>query len=102
MTTDVPQSPEPSGVGRQAITYVMGSKPKLICLNCQWQVALLVKNPLTNAGDQRVKGSIPGWGRSPGEVSGYPLQYSCWGNSMGRGAWWATVCGVAESQTRLK
>ena len=45
----------------QPITYVMGSKPKLICLNCQWQVALLVKNPLTNAGDQRVEVSIPGW-----------------------------------------
>ena len=86
----------------QPTTYVMGSKPKLICLNCQWQVVLVVKNPLTNARYRRVEGSIPGSGRSAGEGSGYPLQYSCLGNPMGRGAWWATVYGVAKSQTRLK
>ena len=44
-------------------------------------------------------GSIPGWGRSPGEGSGYPLQYSCLKNSMDRGTWLATVCGVTKSQT---
>ena len=44
-------------------------------------------------------GSIPGLGRSPGEGNGYPLQYSCLENSMDRGAWWATVYGVAKSQT---
>ena len=43
-----------------------------------------------------------GSGRSPGEGSGYPLQYSCLENFMGRGAWRATVHGVAKSQTRLK
>ena len=36
-------------------------------------------------------GLIPGWGRSPGERNAYPLQYSCLGNTMDRGAWWATV-----------
>ena len=41
-------------------------------------------------------GLIPGSGRSPGEGSGYPLQYSCLGNSMGRGAWWATVHGITK------
>ena len=41
-------------------------------------------------------------GRSPGEGNGNPLQYSCLENSMDRGAWWATVHGVAKSQTRLK
>ena len=46
-------------------------------------------------------GSIPGSGRSPGEGNGNPLQYSCLENSMGRGAWRATVHGVAESWTRL-
>ena len=46
-------------------------------------------------------GSIPGWGRSPGERNGSPLQYSCLENPMDRGAWWATVYRVAESQTRL-
>ena len=46
-------------------------------------------------------GSIPGSGRSPGEGNGNPLQYSCLENPMYGGAWWATVHGVAESQTRL-
>ena len=51
-----------------------------------------------NAGDP---GSIPGLGRYPGEGNGNPLQYSCLENSMDRGAWWATVHGVAKSQTQL-
>ena len=48
-----------------------------------------------NAGDP---GSIPGWGRSPGEGIGNPLQYSCLENPMDGGAWWATVHGVTKSQ----
>ena len=51
-----------------------------------------------NAGDLD---SIPGSGRSPGEGNGNPLQYSCLENSMDRGAWWATVHGVAKSRTGL-
>ena len=43
-------------------------------------------------------GSIPGWERS-GVGNGIPLHYSCLGNPMGRGAWWARVCGVAKNQT---
>ena len=46
-------------------------------------------------------GSIPGLGRSPGDGNGNPLQYSCLENPMDRGAWWATVRGVAKSQTQL-
>ena len=46
------------------------------------------KESACNAGDQ---GSIPGLGRSPGEETGNPLQYSCLENSMDRGAWWAIV-----------
>ena len=46
-------------------------------------------------------GSIPGSGRSPGEGNGNPLQYSCLENPMDRGAWWATVHGVAKSRTQL-
>ena len=38
-------------------------------------------------------GSILGLGRCPGEGNGYPLQYSCLGNPMNRGAWWAIVHG---------
>ena len=51
-----------------------------------------------NAGDP---GSIPGLGRSPGEGNGNPLQYPCLENPMERGAWRATVHGVAKSWTRL-
>ena len=51
-----------------------------------------------SVGDQS---SIPGSGRSPGEGSDNPFQHSCLENSMDGGAWWATVHGVATSQTRL-
>ena len=61
------------------------------------QVALVVKNLPVNAGAIRDVGLIPGWGRSPGEEHGNTLQYSCLENSMDGGAWWFTVCGVAES-----
>jgi len=44
---------------------------------------------------------IPGLGRSPGEGNGNPHEDSCLENSMDREAWWATVHGVAKSQTRL-
>ena len=44
-----------------------------------------------NAEDIEDYGSIPESGRSPGEENGYPLQYSCLGNSMDRGAWWAEL-----------
>ena len=63
------------------------------------QVVLVVKNPPANAGDMREAGSIPGWGRSPGEGHGNPLWYSCPENPMDRGAWRATVHGVTKSQT---
>ena len=43
--------------------------------------------------------SIPGSGRSPVEGNVNPLQYSCLGNPMDRGAWWASVNGVTESDT---
>ena len=48
----------------------------------------VVKNPPANVGDV---GSISGSGKSPGEGNGNPLQYSCLGNPMDRGAWQATV-----------
>ena len=57
------------------------------------QVVLIVKNPPASAGDSGDTGSIPGSGRSPGEVNGNPLQYSCLENTMDRGAWQATVHG---------
>ena len=49
-----------------------------------------------SACNPRDVGSIPGSGRSPGEVNGYTLQYSCLGNSMDRGAQWATIHAVTR------
>ena len=53
----------------------------------------MVKNLPAKAGDT---GLTPGSGRSPGEGNGNSLQYSCPGEPMDRGAWWAIVLGVAE------
>ena len=58
----------------------------------------MVKNFPANSGDP---GSIPGSRRFLGEGNGYPLQYSCLENSVDRGAWQATVPGIAKSLTRL-
>ena len=58
-----------------------------------WSRSSVVKGSAWNASDP---GSIPRLGRSPGEGSGYPLQYSCLENPMDRGAWQATVHGVAR------
>ena len=58
----------------------------------------VVKNQPANAEDVS---SIPGLGRSPRKGNGNPLQYSCLGNPMDRGAWQAAVHGVAKSWTRL-
>ena len=59
----------------------------------------MVKNPPANAGDM---GLIPGWGRSPEEGNGNPFLYSCLGNPMDRGAWWATVHRVAKESGMTK
>ena len=59
----------------------------LVCAHLGFPCGSMVKNPLANAGDM---GSIPGSGRAPEEVSGNPLQNSCLGNSMDRGAWRAS------------
>ena len=59
---------------------------------------VVVKNQPAKAGDVRDMGSVPGLGRSPGGRHGNPLQYSCLKNPMDRGAWWATVHGIAQSQ----
>ena len=57
----------------------------------------MVKNPPANAGDVDL---TPELGRSLGEGNGNPFQYSCLGNIMDRGAWWATVHGISkESDT---
>ena len=58
----------------------------------------MVKNPPANAKDA---GLTPGSEKSPGGGNGSPLQYSCLGNPMDRGAWWATVYGVARVRNNL-
>ena len=62
-------------------------------------MTLVVMNPPANAGDLRDVGSIPGSERSSGGGHGNPLKYSFLGNLMDRGAWWAMVHRVAESDT---
>ena len=62
-------------------------------------MALVVKKTPVKAGDEKDAGFNPGLRRSPGKGNSTSLQFSCLENPMDRGAWWATVHGVAESQT---
>ena len=59
-------------------------------------MVLIVKNLPANAGDVRDAVLIPGLKRFPGGGNGNPLEHSCLENPTDRGAWWATVHGVAE------
>ena len=61
----------------------------------------VVNNLSATSGDAGDMGSIPGLGRSPEVGNGNPLQHSCLGNPMDRGAWRPIVHGVAKSWTRL-
>ena len=61
----------------------------------------VVKRPAANAGISGDAGLIPGLGKLPGGGNGNPLQYLCLENLMDRGAWWAIICGITKSQTRL-
>ena len=63
------------------------------------QVVLVVKNLPANSGDLREMDSNPESDRPSREKNGNLLQYSCLGNSMDRGAWWATDYGVTKSWT---
>ena len=56
----------------------------------------VVKNLPANVGDKSDAGLIPGLGRSPGEGNSNPFQYSCLGNIMDKGAWWAIVPEVGK------
>ena len=72
-----------------------------VCVGAS-QVVPVVKNLPPTAGDVKDSGLIPGSGRSPGGGHGNPLQCSCLENPTDRGAWLATVHGVAKSRARLK
>ena len=69
---------------------------KVFINNLYFLGGAVVKNSPAKAGDTENKVWIPGSGRSPGEGNGNPLQYSCLGNPMDRGAWQATVHGVTK------
>ena len=69
---------------------------------CGSQVALVVKNPPANARGLRAASSVSGLGTSSGGGHGNLLYYSYLENPMDSGAWWATIQGVAKSQTGLK
>ena len=62
----------------------------------------MVKNLPANAGDARDEGSIPESGRFPGVGNDNSLQYSCLENSIHRGAWRATVCGVTKGRNTIE
>ena len=59
----------------------------------------MVKSLPVNARDSGDTCSIPGLGKSSEGGNGNPIQYSCLGNAMDRGAWWTTAHGVTESWT---
>ena len=80
------------------IVYILFILNACYYLSLGFSGGSVIKNPSANAGDA---GSIPGLGRIPEEGNGNPLQYSCLGIPMDRGAWQATVHGVAESQIKL-
>ena len=80
----------------------MGKRNYLYLTTLISQVALVVKNLPASAGGVRDKSSISGLGRTPGGGHGNPLQYSCLGNPIDRGAWWSTVHWVAKNRTQLK
>ena len=91
-----PMTEEPGRLSDFTFTFIF-----TLCPNRAPQMALVVKNPPTNAGDSRDAPSISGLGRSPEGGNRNPLQYSCLENSMNRGAWLATVCGFTKSQIQL-
>ena len=79
--------------------FLPTSRTWFIIMDWPSLIALVAKNLHASAGDVRRMDLIPGSGRSPGGGNGNPLQSSCLENPMDRGAWWATVCGMAKSQT---
>ena len=86
----------PEGLISFFMKYKLKSTPPLPWAS---QVVLVVKNSPADVGVAGDEGLIPGLGRSPGGGHGNPLLYSCLENPMDRGAGWAAVHGVVESDT---
>ena len=72
------------------LSHVMSKWVTLVCREC-----------ICQAVDLKTQVLFSGLGRSPGVGNGNLLQYACLENSVDRGVWWATVCGVTKSQTQL-
>ena len=88
------------GENNLVFTALAIKKKKILSLwHLQFPGDAVVKNLYANAGNA---GSVPGWGRSPGEGNGNPLQYSCLENPIDRGVLWATVHGVAKIDWALR
>ena len=94
-----PQSQDVSICGFWYLQQILEPIPNIYCRMGVSHAALVVRNLPSNAEDVRDVGSISGSGRSPGEGNSSPLQCSCLENPMDRGAWQATVHGVAKSHT---
>ena len=90
---------------KQICAYIRICHPINLCVYfpqfTTFQVSLVIKNLAANAEDTRDAISVPGLGRSSTVGNGNPLQYSCLKNSMGRGAWQATIHRATKSQTCL-
>ena len=82
-----------------ALRIAVNSRPHHYLLEISFPGGSVVKNWPAMQEISGDVGLIPRWERSPGEGNGNPLQYSCLGNGMDRGAWRATVHGFAESDT---
>ena len=87
--TNYPSGPYPPGLGKIQTTEIKKKNVHNLPYGPPWW--LRGKESACNAGDTRDTSLILGSGRYPGEGNGYLLQYSCLGNPMDRGAWWATV-----------
>ena len=87
---------ETERVGKQSMSLLLQNENKFFLSIYGFSGSLDGKASAYNAGDP---GSIPGWGRSPGEGNGNPLQYSRLDNPMDGEAWWAIVHAVAKSRT---
>ena len=97
----IPWTLEPGGLqsmGSQRIRHDLATIQQAVFKYLSCIIGSEGKVFACNAGDPSL---IPGSGRSLEEGNSYPLQYSCLGNPMDRGAWWATVHGVAKSQMQL-
>ena len=73
----------------------------IVFIKCGLPGGSVVKNLSAHVRDVGDEGSIPRWAGSSGIGNGNPLQYSCLGNPMDRGVWWAHVHGITKSWTRL-